>query len=70
MPREQVYTILEAYFSWYKSDSVWFTDKKKKTSFHNEKPKFWVVVDKNHYMGKFFSKISKEMEFFYPFKSC
>lgn len=22
MPREQVYTILEAYFSWYKSDSV------------------------------------------------
>lgn len=60
MPREQVHTILEAYFSWYKAIPCDFFFLMQ-SSFDNGKPNLR-RVGKNHY-GKIFSKISKEMKF-------
>lgn len=75
MPREQVYTIIEAYFRGTKAilcDLKKNTKKQKKTkmqtTFNNGKLNFSGVGGgrQNHYMGEIFSRISKEMDFFYP----
>lgn len=69
IPKEQVYTILEVYFFVVQKQffAIFFFKKMQmQTSFDNGKPNFvegkWWIKS----LGKFFSKISKEKEFFYP----